>query len=182
MAEYTILIAHPDDEILWMWPALDHAKKIICVSSDRNNPNRVWCRERRLCLEELGRQLHVKVKCFDYNSEFYRLSTRDGQLKALAETVMKEIKGPVFTHNAWGEYGHIDHILCHYFAKHSGFDVHTTDIAIESNWLPVHPAIRYENRLSMTDRLYKGMKAIYDARGCWTWSHPPVLECGIGKS
>jgi hypothetical protein len=181
MDKYTILIAHPDDELLWMWPALENAKKIVCLSSDANNPERQWCKERRLCLREIGQKLNIEVVCFDHNSEFYRTSTRDSALKRLALEAMKELETPVFTHNQWGEYGHIDHILCNQIAMNSGCDVYSTDIAYDVNWLPIKPYVQYEKRHSMNIDQFRYLKEVYDKRGCWTWSHNPILECGVSR-
>lgn len=181
--DITLLIAHPDDEVLWCWPVLDRVERIICASSDQHNHERIWCKDRRLCLEEVGQMLGASVKCFDSDSEFFRLPARAGELKAVAQDLLTEMQSAstIFTHNPWGEYGHLDHILCHQIARISGMPVMTTDIAIEINWLPIRAQVpgRLIGRAQMDQGLYDRLKALYDARGCWTWSFPPVTECGV---
>jgi hypothetical protein len=110
MKDVTLLIAHADDENLFCWPVLDRVKRIICASNDSENPERAWCKERGKCLDEVGELLGADVIQLPYNSEFYRLPTRDGSLKCAAVTIMGHLRGAetIFTHNAWGEYGHLD--------------------------------------------------------------------------
>lgn len=179
MKDWTILIAHPDDELIFCWPVLEGAKKIVCASSDKNNPQRQWCRERRACLEEVGRRVGADVACFDSDSEFYRLPHRTGDLKRLAALLLREISGPVFTHNPWGEYGHLDHILLHQIACQSGHEVWCTDIAIEVDWLPIRKRPALEIRALIAEQTYSDFKQIYSSKGCWTWSFEEPKECGI---
>ena len=79
MKDITLLIAHPDDELLFAWPVWDRIALIVCVSSDENSPARRWCAKRKLCLEEVGKSLGTEVQCFGFDSEFYRMRTRDGE-------------------------------------------------------------------------------------------------------
>jgi LmbE family N-acetylglucosaminyl deacetylase len=190
--DVTMLIAHPDDEILFGWPVLDRVSRIICPTSDRYNPTRDWCKERGDCLREVGKLIGAKVEILDNNSEFYRLPTRDGSLKTLANTLLRMLDGTekLFTHNAWGEYGNIDHMLLHYigrtFQTQTGCELLVTDIATEINWLPVTEwnmwKIGADDRspLHQLDRqLFDRIKAIYDAKGCWTWSFPAAETCSV---
>jgi LmbE family N-acetylglucosaminyl deacetylase len=208
--DVTLLISHPDDEALFCWPVLDRAKRIICASNDSENPERAWCRERGKCLEEVAELLGADVIQLPYNSEFYRLPTRDWQLKRLAETLLRHMADAeiVFTHNAWGEYGNLDHLIVHHIARvwqaETRRELLVSDIVTEINWLPVRAwkqgdpweidsyggnpnapdvASRRQKASPHTfelDRpLYDRIKAIYDARGCWTWSFEPVERCRV---
>lgn len=179
MKDWTVLIAHPDDELIFCWPVLKDAKKIVCASSDKNNPQRQWCRERRTCLEEVGRLIGSEVVCLDYDSEFYRLPHRTGELKRLAALLLAEIAGPVFTHNPWGEYGHMDHILLHQIACQSGREVWCSDTAIEVDWLPIRRKSTGFPLAYRDAELFAELRAAYDAKGCWTWSFDVPNECGV---
>lgn len=183
--DITLLIAHADDEALFAWPVLDRVKRIVCASNDSQNPERVWCKERGICLEEVGELLGADVIQLPYNSEFYRLPTRDGQLKRLAETLLRHLADAeiVFTHNSWGEYGNIDHILMHHIARvwqaETRRELLVSDIATEINWLPVRSWDQREaaynpSRHGIDRPLFDRIKSIYDKRGCWTWSFPVV--------
>ena len=199
MKDLTMLVAHADDEAIFLWPFLARTKKIICASSDANNPARAWCKRRGECLLEVGKLIGAEVSIHHNDSEFYRAETRpEPRLKNIAGALLADLAGSdiVATHNAWGEYGHVDHILCHYVARtyqaSSGCDLLVTDIAQEINWLPVrpwaqgaglvpgnraHPGDFYTHYL---DRLlFDRIHAIYEAKGCWTWSHEPVDECRV---
>src|SRR5580700_439511 len=119
MSDTTLLIAHADDECIFLWPFLPRVKRIVCASSDLHNLSRAWCKERRYCLEEVGKLIGAEVVCLDHDSEFYRLPTRTGELKRLAQTLIDLLRGDeiIATHNAFGEYGHLDHILIHHIAR-----------------------------------------------------------------
>jgi len=180
MLKNTILMAHPDDEIIFGWPVLREAQKIIICSSDLNNPERAWCKNRKKALKEVCELLGKEMVCLDYNSEFYRTPTKDGSLKKMALDIQKETVGQVFTHNPWGEYGHLDHILINLLAKQKT-DVFYSDIALEINWLPikkVHSGV-FVREVDNDLELYNKCKAIYDKYGCWTWSLEPVLKAKI---
>lgn len=182
--DITLLIAHCDDECLFAWPILDRIKHLVCVSSDLHNSERAWCRERKICLREVCEALNIpQLTCFDYNSEFYRLPTRGGELKAMAQEVVCALKGAtvIFTHNSWGEYFNLDHQLCHQIGRASGLPMLVSDIAQEVNWGPVkpYPQGALISRHALDRARFDSLKAIYDARGCWTWSHEPVTECGV---
>jgi hypothetical protein len=176
-----LLIAHPDDEVIFLWPALDWCDRIVCVSSDKYNPDRQWCSRRGEALAEVCATLGKKLMLFDYNSEFYRLPSRDGALADMQRQVGECIAGhDVFTHNPWGEYGHLDHVVCHMIARQYAKILVCSYIAIQSNWWPLPsqgsrteiPTDAIECQLDL-DR-YHQLKAIYDKYGCWTWSQEPV--------
>lgn len=192
--DITLLIAHPDDEALFLWPFLDRVKRIVCASSDQSNLSRQWCSERGKCVAEVGELLGCEIDCGVLDSEFYRLSTRDGRLKAELDALIDRIGSPeiLATHNPWGEYGHIDHMLMHHVGRTvqawHGCQLLTTDIAVSQSpaWLSIEPFGLIQNaeyegpNEHMLDRnLFDRIKAIYDARGCWTWSWEPVTECRV---
>jgi len=184
MRDITILIAHPDDEVIFCWPVLQQAKRIICCSSDLNNPERAWCRDRKKALQEIGGMVGAEVVCLDYNSEFYKINAREGHLWTMAREVLKLIESAdyIYTHNPWGEYGHMDHILVHQIARASGKKLVYSDMSVEAGWLPctrwpLYPALVKSciNDVSF----YEKCKAVYDRYNSWTWSKPPIIEARI---
>ncbi len=180
----TLLVSHPDDEIIFGWPVLKRAKRIVCIASDRFNAARAWCRERSQCLKDVGRLVGAEAVCLDYDSEFYHLPHRPAQrLKEMAREVHLALGTAdlIYTHNPWGEYGHMDHILTHYLAHVTGARILCSDMAHEVDWLPVKRwsfGPRIED-CTLNRWLYDECKRIYDARGCWTWSEPPIEQCGL---
>jgi LmbE family N-acetylglucosaminyl deacetylase len=192
MRDVTLLIAHPDDEAIFLWPFLDRVKRIVCASNDAFNPDRAWCAERGLCLAEVGKLLGCEVVCHSNNSEFYRAPTRNGALHLICSDLLEAVQGAeiLATHNAYGEYGHIDHLLCHQIGRvhqhRHGGELLVTDIAVAAHpaWLPVlaWDQIQKADFTGPTDHeidmeLFERIKAIYDARGCWTWSFPAQATC-----
>lgn len=186
MKNITYLIAHPDDEVIFGSVLLSRAKKIICCSSDLNNPERQWCKDRKLALQEIGKLFEAEIICLDYNSEFYRLPTRSGELNKLVDTVLELINKEefIFTHNPWGEYGHLDHILVHQIARASGRLLAWTDICLEAGWWNCRPNLIGEKVESceVDSVVYNKCKKIYDKYGCWTWSKESVWRFNIYES
>lgn len=172
-------MAHPDDEIIFGFPVIKEVNKIIICSSDLNNPERAWCGDRKTAFEEVCEYLGVKMVCLDYNSEFYRLPTRDETLKKMANEILDIVGDDIFTHNPWGEYGHLDHILIHNILKHK--NPCYSDIAIDLNWLPIHKTGEFVREVENDLDLYNKIKSIYDKYGCWTWSQPPILKAKLCK-
>lgn len=178
----TMLISHPDDEVIFGWPVLQRARKIVCCSSDLNNLERQWCKDRKLALKEVCGMLGIELVCFDYSSEFYKIDARAGELIRLQEAISPLLSdSPVFTHNAWGEYGHMDHILVHQIARASGRKLLTTDICIDAGWLHCaqSPQGAYLGDSSIDLDLYNRCKTIYLKYGCWTWSKDPIMKVGL---
>lgn len=184
MKDITLLIAHADDELLFAWPILDRVKRIVCVSSDENNPSRAWCGKRKYCLQEVAERIGAEVTQFAFDSEFYRLETRNGTLKSLMNLITDSVAidaNLIFTHNSWGEYFNLDHLICHHIGRLTGLPMLVSDMAIEVNWGPVIPYPQGEliSRHKLDRDWFDELKHIYDARGCWTWSHEPVTEAGL---
>jgi len=105
-----IVVAHPDDETIWMGGTLIRNKKkwdttliCICRASDSDRAPKF----KRAC-EILG----VKGHIFDFDDEkFYKIDEND-----ILKEILKFAKGSydyVFTHGENGEYGHIRHKEVH---------------------------------------------------------------------
>ena len=131
----TLVVAHPDDEILWFGSVVaDVARIVICFRNDPANPELAAARDRVLdehplrdkivCLglDETGAFSHanwprpettefglrlVKVRQI---AEAYRLCYL--QLEERLARIIRDSTS-VITHNPWGEYGHEEHVLVH---------------------------------------------------------------------
>lgn len=191
-----MVVAHPDDEVIFGWPILQNASKVhvLCCSSDRNNPDRAEFFRRRDALKVVMDTLGFSFTCFDYNSEFYRMPTRDESLSKALATLASEIEYKyydfVFSHNPMGEYGHIDHILVHQMVAMCSPHLLMTDIFMESNWVPYRKIGEVYQRSyfaksrfvdSYTNDLahYNKCKQIYVDHQAWTWSKPPVTNANL---
>jgi len=179
-----MLIAHPDDEVIFGWPVLARAKRIICCSTDQGNPARPFGTRRRDALMHIGAMVGAEVFYFDHPSEFYRANARDGSLERLAAPVLallQQFPGPLYTHNPWGEYGHLDHVLVHQIARCSGRPLLVSDMATHANWLPVHPYLvgDFVFAADLDPAFYARCKSVYDAQGAWTWSQDPIRSARV---
>ena len=130
-----LVVAHPDDEVLWFSSILDKVGKIVICFTDAEHWPELG-EARRLSLEEhecknriisLGlRQVksHNTSQWPEPEETGYglRLNRRpefdapyQAQASRVATALAPHIEGAdnVFTHNPWGEYGHEDHVQIH---------------------------------------------------------------------
>lgn len=94
----------------------------------------------------------------------------------------------VFTHNAWGEYGHLDHVLLHQIAlstKHPGL---VTDMFIHSDWIPYHSRPTGMSRVychtpicdcELDRSFYETCSQFYKETNVWTWNQSPIDKCKL---
>jgi len=193
-----MVIAHPDDEIIFGWPIFQNPtikKKILCCSSDLNNPERVWCKHRKNALQKVCEIANgEKLICLDYNSEFYRLPTRNEDLKKMSRNVVDNIEKMdpfdyIYTHNFWGEYGHLDHILINNICFSLKRDIIVSDMFVKSNWLCYNepPNLFKKNieeneivrNINIDISLFPKYEKIYRDAGVWTWSSPINVACNL---
>jgi hypothetical protein len=211
MKKVLIFMAHPDDEILFGWPIFfnpNYEKKVIICSSDYNNPQRQWCKYRKNSLFKVCEQEGVPVHCLDYDSSFYKTATRrpkdlprndwgDSQapfrkmcdhFASIIQNVESEFDY-IFTHNPYGEYGHMDHkLLFDIVIKNSTKPILITDINIKSNWhtkkdfTNTLETLYYSNKLSehsIDTNKFKAYCDIYKQDGVWTWSREVPSFCNL---
>lgn len=209
-----MVLAHPDDEVIVGWPVLqspEFHKEILICSSDKYNPKRKWCAHRKETLVRLCAQLSIPVRCLDYDSEFYRTPHRVKRRKRrfplnllpkpapplllgeLCRSIVAEVKARdydyLFTHNFWGEYGHMDHILLNsiIFNNCPG-RVLVSDLRLPLDWLALSedPAVynrllegKLHSRHQLNLDFYAECERIYRADRVWTWSEPPLAAASL---
>jgi LmbE family N-acetylglucosaminyl deacetylase len=130
-----LVVAHPDDEVLWFGSILDDVDEIIICYTDAGHWPELGEARRRSMEEHEHRDKIVlldleQVKSHnksswpepvetDYGLRLDRFQKFDGpfqeqakRLRAALEPRLSQFRN-VFTHNPWGEYGHEDHVqLC----------------------------------------------------------------------
>ena len=193
-----LLIAHPDDEVIFFWWALQNPAwklSILCVTSDRYNEQRKKWAKRSEGLFALCSERQINIACMHEDSGFARRTGRNGFLAGIEKGIMSNYfsleeeseNGEfdyVITHNLWGEYGHTDHIWIHNFARRAFKKVMTSDIFVKNEWTSFLPAAsllknakggcgQFENN---TDE-YEELKFHYDKIRCWTWNQEPIKTC-----
>ena len=176
-------MAHPDDEIIFGFGVLPYTKKIIICSNDRLNwKKEVWMNRCR-AFEQVGKILNIEVISLDNNSDFYALEGEKMNIlkKSIFSLIEKETV--IFTHNAWGEYGHKDHIFVHNFAKEIKKEVLVSNIMITDDYtrfttFELPPILDY---LEVTNDLetYFKCENIYKNWRVWTWNQPPIKTAKI---
>ncbi len=155
-----IVVAHADDEIIFGFPVIKEAKKIVCFSLPKNHSLDALMEVRDLLgveLVSLGRKPRTP------------LDPRD---------ILKHVDGDVYTHNEWGEYGHPDHVRLNHIMRNSDKEVYTNDIAIGIDKVSQGDIIKeVKNDLE----LYQKIKNIYDKYNAWTWYKPPIKYTNLIK-
>jgi hypothetical protein len=190
MDKVVMAMAHPDDELIFGWPILfDESieKHLVIFSSDSFNKERQWCAHRKEATYKICKKLGISVSIFDLNSEFYRMPTRGKELFDNMSTIFASISSLkydwIFTHNSFGEYGHLDHILIHTLAMRLNLNVITTDIYLETNWLPLfdkhYEKYITERSCTLNEELYDECKEEYVKLDSWTWNQPPITSCKV---
>lgn len=182
--DVTMLVAHPDDEFLFGFPVIKRAKKIIACVDDMTHPTRQWCRRRKEALEEVCKMVGAEFVCLRYDSGFAKLDAgRDKPLGRFVADVRAALKGSdiTFTHNDWGEYGHIDHQLLHTLVKmhcaETRTEMWTTDIVLEADWFK--PKAYHQAGYGITYvrndmDLHNKCVQIYQKYGAFGWTYAPV--------
>ncbi len=145
-----IVVAHPDDEVLWFSSILDKVSEVVvCFLDAKRFPQ--WAIGRRKSLEEypiknISCLNIVQADVFnaadwqnpiatDYGIEIVdrdvpnRYEGYVENFNVLKQQLEKQLAGfrNVFTHNPWGEYGHEEHVQVHRVIKglqdRMGFDL-----------------------------------------------------------
>ncbi len=127
-----LIVAHPDDEVLWFGSVLDRFEKIVICFTEaghwpelgdarRRSLAEHACRDRIVELDVCQVKSHNKSKWphpteTEYGLKLDRYPQFDAAYRHQAELVRTalepHLKGTanIFTHNPWGEYGHEDHV------------------------------------------------------------------------
>tara|TARA_B100000519_G_scaffold83536_1_gene72330 strand:- start:21043 stop:21672 length:630 start_codon:yes stop_codon:yes gene_type:complete len=200
-----IVMAHPDDEIIWGWPVFQNSeieKKVLICTSDFYNKDREFCKYRKEALFTICKKMEVECECLDYPSSFYRqlgsrseISGKDNTapLRKACDHIIETIEDfgsdcdRIMTHNPYGEYGHMDHrLLFDIILKNAQKDIIITDICLASNWSKEDrvsgktKSIFYKNKQEyheMDQELLEYCKHEYMKKNGWTWSRQIPKSC-----
>ena len=193
MPRALMVVSHPDDELIFGAALLldkTVEKKVLVCSSDENNPARRWCAHRKEAFYEVCDSLGIRDrKVLPFDSEFSKANHRNGLRSDILEEVSTNVKlmsagcDFVFTHNAFGEYGHTDHVATwEAVVRSTDLPVVTTDVLMKLDWTPFGEvnanASSYLGKTVCERKIdaaeYKKSEDVYRKRGVWTWCRPMV--------
>jgi LmbE family N-acetylglucosaminyl deacetylase len=194
-----LVVAHPDDEILWFGSIVaDVAKIAICFLNDPAHPELAAGRERVLaehplrdkivCLgaDEPGAfnraewprpestQYGLRIVKDRQIAKTYRLCYR--QLEKQLAPMIGEASS-VITHNPWGEYGHEEHVLVHRVTtalagsqqKPVWYDNHVSSWSEDLMRLYLDKSERQVVHREVDRPAMESIADIYRAHDAWTW-------------
>ena len=195
--DYAVVVAHPDDEVLWFGPALERAKRVIvCYGDYAPRPSFGPARRavfaesplsnmvfldlpepqsfgmgnwRSPALTSVGLALTDAAAAQRYTANFRALVAALGPL--LTDVAY------VFTHNPWGEYGHEDHIQVALAVQTAVRDrgsrlfVPTCFARKSAPLMTATIAMLGAREVVLPGRpgLTGALKQLYVKHGCWTW-------------
>ncbi len=193
-----MVVAHPDDDILWLSGALAQVEQTVFCFNDHPRQGELGgARLRTIAEYPLANVSSLEVVepmsfnkadwtrplLTEYGVELgkdraaeLRYQTAHAQLLPLLRPVVAGRKN-IFTHNPWGEYGHEDHILVYRALSQLQSDYGYT--LWFSNYCSSHSVHLMNSCVSRLDalcepvpanlQLAQRIAALYKKNGCWTW-------------
>lgn len=199
MSRSVMVVAHPDDEILWLSGVLAEARPVIlCYGAPFGRPQKAAARQRavaelgldglvNLALPEAGVRKDVDwsrpqltptgIAIADAAGEA-RYVANYGRLLAALRPLLADATD-VYTHNPWGEYGHPDHVQVHRAVSALQAELHFTlwfsNYVAPLSWELARSQSEAtgwtEKRILRPDLGLAGrLRRIYLRHGVWTWS------------
>lgn len=191
-----LVVAHPDDEILWFSSILTKVDAIIiCFGNPKNDPDMSARRLTAIGQITLPNIIYLNLteagqpKEIDWdNSSRENLLFHNQETKTqflLNDRILLDQLSPllnkasnIYTHNPWGEYGHHEHIQVHSVIKTLQRNFHYT---VHFNNYVSARTRQLASTISKTQEfdtcynlktnrsLYKKISAIYKRNQVWTW-------------
>ncbi|MDH3440976.1 MAG: PIG-L family deacetylase [Gammaproteobacteria bacterium] len=194
-----LIVAHPDDEILWFGSVAPHVGRIVvCFSHDPAHPElsqaRVKTLERHpwadrimsIGLDETGSfgcaswplpgdtEFGLGISGSEGAARQYEI--RAGQLRTALVPLMENVDN-VYTHNPWGEYGHEEHVMVHRVATalagEAGISTWYNNYASSWSMLLMCQYLDKADRPVISGTVdietMMAIADIYREAGAWTW-------------
>lgn len=199
MGRNIVVVAHPDDEILWLSSVVSRVDQVIlCFGAPYQRPQKAESRARAvaqldlpgvatLSLPETGSRTLVDLQNPKLTETGIALSDQaaqaryDASFATLLETLRPILKGAdnVYTHNPWGEYGHTEHIQVYRVVQalqaEQKFTVWFSNY-VSAQALPLARQFRQvklwqeKQTLPTNKAVARRAQKIYQAHKVWTWS------------
>jgi hypothetical protein len=194
-----LVVAHPDDEVLWFGSILSRVGKVVIAFKDYDaQPGLGDRRAMTMAALPYGNLVSLDIAeagslkranwddpvtteyglALDAPVETQRRYKRN--FATVRTALAAELRGAtdVFTHNPWGEYGHEDHVQVHRAVEGLraalGFRLWTPSYyGARSETLAARyrAAPRPPAKCLPIDQAYaRGIARIYERHDCWTWT------------
>ena len=198
-----LVVAHPDDEVLWFSSLLLKCKKIIVCYGERPN-NKNMTKNRKSLIEQypldnieflflpesnafkkgkwnLGHKaesnygITLQNKDLIYENNFTKLSN------LLEKRLSSETT--VITHNPWGEYGHEEHVQVHQVIRNIQrkkkfcltFSSYYSDRTLAFMEAYRKKLIAKTELIPTDTEIIISLKKLYKKNRCWTWSNKYIF-------
>jgi LmbE family N-acetylglucosaminyl deacetylase len=119
MKKNMMIVAHPDDELLWGWPELKKSPKnwiVVVATSSFGYPGAISEKEERIAkIKKVSQIIGFESINLNFPDNPYNLSwsgeIKFDFIKKIKETIEKYNPKKIITHGKLGEYGHYHHRL-----------------------------------------------------------------------
>ena len=192
-----LIVAHPDDEILWFSSVVDKINEIIfCFHSSHAKPHLSLTRDQLMnnkpydnlyslkipqsdtfgsanwatpLFNKYGIKIKNSKKAKNYKNNYNRLLVDLNRIVQNYETVI--------THNPWGDYGSEEHVqiyrvLDELQGKYN-YELYFTNYVSNKSLLAMTKYMGMLDNahfsLPVNNHKYNEVKRIYEKCGCWTW-------------
>ncbi|TWB41129.1 PIG-L family deacetylase [Nitrospirillum pindoramense] len=194
-----VVVAHPDDEILWLSSVLADADRVVfCFGDPFGRPAKAAARRRAVAALPLPSLVDLRIP--ESGAGFavdranpaatpFGLAIRDADARGryeanfprLVAALRPVLEGcaEVYTHNPWGEYGHAEHVQVHRavaaLQAELGFRLWFSNYVDAASWpfacrLAGDPCWS-ERRAARPDvATARRLRAVYRRQGAWTWT------------
>ena len=177
--KYKIVVAHPDDELIFFSSILKSASKIIiCYTKSKDKSVNIG-RNKIKNISPFKNWLFLNQKETDeFNLDDLKFNKNYQQIKLNLSEVLN-VGDTIFTHNPWGEYGHQDHVMVFTAIKNlskklkltifvSGYvSNNTTDLMKKKHYLFSNDF--YYRKID--HNFNKILKKKYILNSCWTFDN-----------
>lgn len=194
-----VVVAHPDDEILWLSSALAAADRVVlCFGDPFGRPAKAAARRGAVAALPLPGLIDLRipesgagfaVDRADPRLTAYGLAITDAAAGARYEAnfhrLVDALRGvlagcdEVCTHNPWGEYGHAEHVQVHRavaaLQPELGYRIWFSNYVDAASWplavrLAAEPCWTDRRTAAPDTRLARRLMRIYQRHGAWTWT------------
>lgn len=157
-----VIVAHPDDESIWASDILDETTFVLVINGKNRYDEKITI-NRRNEMNNAMKMIKCEYKICNFPDKQYRWSTDliNNINSEILDTIKKfKFLKNIYTHNEYGEYGHIDHIKLHYLVK----EIYVKNINKSINLFVFDPELGYDknNVINSIEESFKCSQKILD--------------------